>query len=141
MQVLHTVRSSASSFNFQYLLFSLRSSSSCLRLPRLPVTYILPSNFLSITCFTTFFLFQLCHPRNNTSILSERQEHDVCFLPLIFCLLYPENNLTVVPVYPDIQNVLSLSDETKDNGIMKTSRRTKLQCKSPGACINHTARQ
>ena len=38
----HRVRSSASSFNFQYLLFSLRSSSSYIRLlPRLPVISIL----------------------------------------------------------------------------------------------------
>jgi hypothetical protein len=49
-RVLHRVRSSASSFNFQYLLCSIRSSSSCLRLlPRLPVISILPSNFPSIT--------------------------------------------------------------------------------------------
>jgi hypothetical protein len=51
-RLLHRVRSSASSFNFQYLFFSLRSSSSCLRLlPRLAVISILPSNFPSITCF------------------------------------------------------------------------------------------
>jgi hypothetical protein len=38
------VRSRASSFNFQYRLFSLRSTSSCLRLrPHFPVTSILPS--------------------------------------------------------------------------------------------------
>jgi hypothetical protein len=44
--VLHRVRSSASSFNFQYLLFSLRSFSSCLRLlPCLPVISLL-LNFL-----------------------------------------------------------------------------------------------
>jgi hypothetical protein len=56
-RVLHWVRSSASSFNFQYLLFSLRSSSSCLcLLPRLPVIYILSSNFPSITCFRRQFL-------------------------------------------------------------------------------------
>ena len=55
--VLHTVRSSASSFNFHFPLFSLRSPSSCLRLlPRLPVTSILPSIFLSITCFRSHFL-------------------------------------------------------------------------------------
>jgi hypothetical protein len=54
---LHRVRSSASSFNFQYLLFPLRSSSRCLRLhPRLPVISILPSNFPSITCFRRQFL-------------------------------------------------------------------------------------
>jgi hypothetical protein len=49
-RVLHTVRSSASSLDFRYPLFSLRSSSSCLRLlPSLSVTCILPSTFLSIT--------------------------------------------------------------------------------------------
>jgi hypothetical protein len=41
-RILQTVRSSASSFNFQYLLLSLRSFSSCLRLLlRLPLTIIL----------------------------------------------------------------------------------------------------
>jgi hypothetical protein len=40
--VLHRVQSSTSSFNFQYVLCSLRSSSSCLRLLlRLPVISIL----------------------------------------------------------------------------------------------------
>jgi len=43
-QVLHRLRSSASSFNLHYPLVSLRSSSSCLRfLPGLPVTSILLS--------------------------------------------------------------------------------------------------
>jgi len=52
-QVLHTVRSSASAFNFQYPRFSLRSSSSCLHLlPRLSVTSVFPS-YLS---FSTVFL-------------------------------------------------------------------------------------
>jgi hypothetical protein len=51
------VRSSSSSFNFQHPLVSLRSSSSCLGLlPRLPVTYIVPSIFPSITCFGRQFL-------------------------------------------------------------------------------------
>jgi len=37
-RVLHSMRFGASSFNFLYFVFSLRSSSSCLRLsPRLPV--------------------------------------------------------------------------------------------------------
>jgi len=44
-QVLYTVRSSASSLNFQYTLFSLRLSSSCLRL--LPPLPIIPSLCLS----------------------------------------------------------------------------------------------
>lgn len=47
-QVLHTVWSSAISF-FQYLLVSLRPSSSCICLiPHLPVTSILPSTLPSI---------------------------------------------------------------------------------------------
>jgi len=56
-RVLRRVRSSASSFNFQYPLFSLRLSSSCLRLlPRLTVTSILPSSFSSTKCFRRQFL-------------------------------------------------------------------------------------
>jgi predicted CDP-diglyceride synthetase/phosphatidate cytidylyltransferase len=56
-RVLHRVRSSASSFNIQYIFFSLKSSNSCLRLlPRLSVIYILPSCFPSITCFRRQFL-------------------------------------------------------------------------------------
>jgi hypothetical protein len=56
-RTLHTERASASSFNFQYSLVFLRSSSSCLRLlPRLPATSILPSGFLSVTCFRRQFL-------------------------------------------------------------------------------------
>ena len=52
--VVHTVRSSASSFTIQYPLFSLRSCSSCLcHLPRLPVTYILPSILTLITRWYT----------------------------------------------------------------------------------------
>jgi hypothetical protein len=51
-QFLHTVRATVSSFNLQYPLFPLRSSSSCLRLLlRLPVIYNLPSTAPSITCF------------------------------------------------------------------------------------------
>ena len=55
--VLQIERSSASSFNFQYSLLSLRSSSSCLRLlSRLHVTSIFPSIFPSITYFVWQFL-------------------------------------------------------------------------------------
>jgi hypothetical protein len=51
-RVLHTLRSSASSFSLQYLLVSLRSSSSCLLLlASLAVTSILPSICPSLTCF------------------------------------------------------------------------------------------
>jgi len=56
-RVLHRVRSSASSFNVQYPLLSLRSSNSCLRLlTRLPLTYIFYSIVTSITCFRRQFL-------------------------------------------------------------------------------------
>jgi hypothetical protein len=55
--LFHRVRYSASSFKFQYIVFSLMSSSGCLRfLPRLPVTSVLPSIFPSITCFRRQFL-------------------------------------------------------------------------------------
>ena len=54
---LHIVRSRASSFNWQYPVLSLRSSSSFLRLlPRLLVTSICPFTFPSITCCRRQFL-------------------------------------------------------------------------------------
>jgi hypothetical protein len=49
-RALHIVRSRASSFKWEYLLLSLRSSNSFLRLlPCLPVTSISPYIFLSVT--------------------------------------------------------------------------------------------
>ena len=49
---LHTLGSSAPSFNFYYPAVTVRSSSSYFRLlPRLPVASILPSIFPSLTCF------------------------------------------------------------------------------------------
>ena len=54
--VLYTVRSSASSFNLQYPLVSLRVFSSCVRLlPQHPVTST-PSIFPSIICYRRQFL-------------------------------------------------------------------------------------
>ena len=47
--------SSASSFNFQYSVFSLRSYSSFVRLLHLPITYILPPVFPA-TCLRRQFL-------------------------------------------------------------------------------------
>ena len=56
-RVLHRQRPNAPSFNFHYPVFSLRSYSSRLPLlPRLPVTYILPTIFPSITCFRRKFV-------------------------------------------------------------------------------------
>ena len=55
--VLRTVRSSASFFSFRYPFFSLRSSSSCLRLlPPLPINYILLAIFPSTPYFGRQFL-------------------------------------------------------------------------------------
>ena len=54
---LHIVRSGAFSFKWEIPLLSLRSSSSFLHhLPRLPVTYIPPFIFPSITCCRRQFL-------------------------------------------------------------------------------------
>jgi hypothetical protein len=59
-QALHTVRSTASSFKWEYPLLSLRSSSIFLRLlPRLPVTYIPPFIFPSITRSRRQFLHKM----------------------------------------------------------------------------------
>jgi hypothetical protein len=55
--VLHTARSSASSFSFQYPLVSLKSYSSCLRiLPCRLIASLLSSIFLSILRFIGQFL-------------------------------------------------------------------------------------
>jgi len=57
---LHIVRSTASSFKWEYPLLSLRSSSSFLRLlPRLLATSISPFIFPSITCFRRQFLCKM----------------------------------------------------------------------------------
>jgi hypothetical protein len=60
---LHIVRSTASSFRWQCPHLSLRSSSSFLRfLPRLPVAFIPPFIFPSITCRRRQFLRKMWHP-------------------------------------------------------------------------------
>jgi hypothetical protein len=51
-RVPHTAQFTASSFNWQYPLFSLMSSSSCLRLPPL----LVPSVFPSLRCFCRQFV-------------------------------------------------------------------------------------
>jgi hypothetical protein len=58
--VLHTARTTTSSFNFHYPLFYLQSSSNNLRLlPCLRVTYFLPSIFPSIACFKKQILHKM----------------------------------------------------------------------------------
>jgi hypothetical protein len=55
--VFQNLPSSASFFNLEYLHYSIRSSSGCLRLlPRLPVSSKFPSFFLPITCYRRQFL-------------------------------------------------------------------------------------
>jgi len=69
---LRTVWSSASSFIFQYPLFSLCTSSSCLRLlPRLPLTFIL---------FTTFSFKRL--------ILGKMWLIQLAYLLFTFCRIF-----------------------------------------------------
>jgi hypothetical protein len=59
-RVLRIVRSSGSSCSFQYPLYFLRSSSSCLRLRTpLPITSIVPSIVPSITCFRRQLLHKM----------------------------------------------------------------------------------
>ena len=67
-RVLHRVRSSASSFNLQCLLFSLRPFSSCLHLlSRLPVTSILPSIFLRFDTGSIFLDIEDCSQDSNAN--------------------------------------------------------------------------
>jgi hypothetical protein len=55
--VIYRALFSAPSFHIQYPLFSLRLSGRCLRLlPRLPVTFLLPSILPSIMCYRRQFL-------------------------------------------------------------------------------------
>jgi len=59
-QAVHIVRSRASSFKWEYPLLSLRSSNSFLRLlPCLPVTFIPPCIFPSVTRCRRQFLHQM----------------------------------------------------------------------------------
>jgi hypothetical protein len=57
---VYLLYSFVSPFNVQYLLVFLKSSGSCLHHhPRLPVTFIFPSIFPSITCFIRRFLYKM----------------------------------------------------------------------------------
>jgi len=98
--VLHRVRFSASSFSFQYPVFSVRSFSSWLRLlPRLPVTSILCCIFPSITCFRRQFLRQLW-PIQLASLLLTFVGYSVlfnCFYYFISHTIGPNNLLHPSP--------------------------------------------
>jgi hypothetical protein len=77
-KVTYRMLSNASCFNLQYLLFSLRSSNSCLHLLRLLLTH---SIFSSIKCFRrqllckirpvklAFFRFTLCRMSQSSLVL------------------------------------------------------------------------
>jgi len=69
--ILHTARSSASSFNVQFPLFPLRSSSSCLHLPRLTVT---------LSLYFSFNLFQKAVPTPDVT--------NPFSLPAVYCTQY-----------------------------------------------------
>jgi hypothetical protein len=78
-RVLQRVRSCASSFNLQYPLFSLGSSSKRIRLLLpLPVTSIFPSTFPSITRFRRQFLRKMLPIR-------------FVFLLFIVCKIFPSS--------------------------------------------------
>jgi hypothetical protein len=73
----HSERTSASAFNFRYLLVFLMSPTSYLRLlPRLPVTFIFPS----ITCFRKHFLHKMWPIQ-------------LAFLLFIVCTIFPSLTL------------------------------------------------
>ena len=73
-QVLHRLWSSASSSNFSYPVFSLRSSSAFLL--HLPITSILPSIFLSVICFRRQFLHKMW-------------PFQLAFLLFVVCRIFP----------------------------------------------------
>ena len=97
---LNRVRCSATSFSFQYPVFTLRSSCSCL-CPyfRLPVTSTLPSNFPSTKCFSspfphnmspiklTFLLFTVCTIFLSSSTLCNTSSLFTRSVQLIFSVL------------------------------------------------------
>jgi hypothetical protein len=100
-RVHRTVRSSASSFNFWYILVSLGSSISCIRiLPRL----LVPSGCPSITCFRRQFLrkmwpihlalfrFIVCRMLFSSVIICNTCSFLPPSVPLIFSIL-PEHHI------------------------------------------------
>ena len=100
-RVLHREGSSASSFYFQYLLVSLRSSSNCVcLLPRLPVTSIFPS----VMCFRwqslrkmwpiqlAFLLYSVC--------LIFHFSLSLCSTFLSLTLSYASFSSTALPDFP-----------------------------------------
>ena len=81
---LHTVRSSSSSFNLQNHLFSLWSSTSCLRLhSRLPVNSILPSIFP----WLDFLLLMVCRIFHSSLTLCSTSSFPTSSVQLIFSIL------------------------------------------------------
>jgi hypothetical protein len=102
---LHTVKTSASFFNFQYPFASVKSSSSCLRLlPLLPITYI-PLIFPSIMCFRRQFLRRLWPIQLAFFILLDKCiEHKMCDLSFSFSLNFC---LKRFPLWEELSEILS----------------------------------
>ena len=90
-RALHIVRSRASSFKWEYLLLSLRSSNSFIRLlPCLPVTSIPPCIFPSITRCRRQFAFRLrisCRIFLCSLTLNSTSSFLTCSVQLIFSIL------------------------------------------------------
>ena len=139
------VRSSASAFNLQYSLLSLRSLNSCLHLlPHLPVTFISPSIFPSITCFrrpiqvSSIFMrigfFSLRQPRGKRATINTNI-HVVCvFTPRwLVQLLDPEDEGTMVlQKAPDYQSTSRTN--TKDLNVRQHRCQKLRPCNAEHDC-------
>jgi hypothetical protein len=114
-RVPRRVRSSMSSFNLQYPLFSLRSFSSLLHLlRRLPVTCILPSIFPSITCFKGQLLRKIWQIQTDFLIFIVRRIflyslilYNTSFLTRSFQMIFSSVSNTTLQTFPRIYDLLS----------------------------------
>jgi hypothetical protein len=101
-RALHIVRSRASSFRCEYLLLSLRSSISFLRLlPRLPVTH---NKHLTIFCrfllLKTLIIFYLESNQIHQSRIQQYSEHREAVLLEKLTVLRLDSKLSAIYEYP-----------------------------------------
>jgi hypothetical protein len=121
--VLHTVRSSSSSFNFHYPLLSFRPSSSCLiLLPHLPVTSTLSSILPSITCCRrqllqriwriqlAFLLFILC--KIFLSLLTLRNTSSFCLQSVQLISILLQQRISIITGISDLSKASSFQHHT-----------------------------
>ena len=114
--VFHRVWASASPFNLQYPLVSFRSSNSCLRLQfRIPINFILPSIFPSITCFRSHFL------RKTWTI-------QLAFLLFTVRRIFPQQKLNPMWVFTKTKRVDELEDWSKTHVCLSFSRVVLVLC-------------